>query len=303
MELKNKTCLVTGGAGNIGSYVTQALLEEGAKVITLDIRESELEGVSSAVADIRNPEQLKQVFESWKIDAIFHQAGQVDIPYSTKEPASDFAINAGGTLNLLQLARDYQVERFVFASTAAVYGKLCYSPVDEKHPTDPLNPYGTSKLAAEKYVGVFYHAYGLKTTNLRYFNVYSSKASQNRLVVATFLDCLKNNRSPKLFAGGGQKRDFVHMEDIARANILAAKSDAAAAETFNIGTGKPTTIRELWETLKELSGSSVEPVYQEGTEEPYPAVADISKAEKLLGYSPQVDLQQGLERLAEDAKL
>jgi len=303
MELKNKTCLVTGGAGNIGSYVTQALLEEGAKVITLDIRESELEGVSSAVADIRNPEQLKQVFESWKIDAIFHQAGQVDIPYSTKEPASDFAINAGGTLNLLQLARDYQVERFVFASTAAVYGKLCYNPVDEKHPTDPLNPYGTSKLAAEKYVGVFYHAYGLKTTNLRYFNVYSSKTSQNRLVVATFLNCLKNNQPPKLFAGGGQKRDFVHMEDIARANILAAKSDAAAAETFNIGTGKPTTIRELWETLKELSGSSVEPVYQEGTEEPYPAVADISKAEKLLGYSPQVDLQQGLERLAEDAKL
>lgn len=303
MELRNKTCLVTGGSGNIGSYITAALLREGARVVSLDIRETKLEGVESVSGDIRNLEQTRRAFEGWNIDVLFHQAGQVDIPYSVKEPASDFAINAGGTLNLLLLARDYQVERFTFASSAAVYGKLQYSPVDEQHPTNPVNPYGASKLAAEKYVQAFNSTYGLSTTSLRYFNVYSSKVDQNRLVIATLLDCLLHNRRPKLYAGGEQERDFVHMEDIARANILAAKSDASVGETFNIGTGKPTKVNELYQILKELFGSNLEPLYEEGASELYPFVADISKAKELLGYSPTIDLQQGLERLVKDTKL
>ena len=174
--------------------------------------------------------------------------------------------------------------------------------MDEKHPTNPQNPYGAGKLAAETYINVFNRSYGLKTTILRYFNVYSSKVEQNRLVIATFLDCFLHNKSPTLYAGGEQKRDFVHMEDIARANIQAAKSDASAGETFNIGTGKPTSVKELYGMMKELFGSDLEPMYEEGTPEEYPFVADIPKAEKMLGYSPTIELRGGLERLVEDSK-
>lgn len=300
MELRGKTCLVTGGAGIIGFHIAKNLLNENANVVILDVKDVKMPGIRHECADITNPHQMKQVFENYDIDIVFHQAGQADILYSQREPASDLAINAMATLNLLRLCRDYEAERFIFASTAAVYGKLQYSPVDEKHPTDPLNPYAVSKLAAEKYVRIFNDPPIFKTTNLRYFNVYSSKAAQNRLVMANFLGCLLQNKSPKLFAGGNQKRDFVHVEDVARANILAAKNDSVAGETFNIGTGIPTTVKHLWQMLKELFDSDLEPEYADAEPEIYSPVADITKAKRLLNYSPVIDLQKGLETLVED---
>jgi len=302
MELKDKICLVTGGSGIIGSHIIKALLEERAEVINLDIRDAKFEGVESINVDVRDFQKLNEVFQNRNIDIVFHEAAQDSIAKAVQDPAFDFDVNVKGTLNLLIFSRDYDAEKFIFASSAAVYGSLQYSPVDEKHPTNPLTPFGAGKLAAEKYLYSFYHTYGLKTVILRYFNVYSSKLEQSKLVIGTFVNNFLKNERSKLYAGGDQKRDFVHVEDVTRANILAAKAEASAGETFNIGTGKTTSIKELYYILRDLFGSSLEPIYETGTPERYAYVADISNAKRLLEYSPRINLLEGLKKLVQDCK-
>lgn len=300
MELKDKTCLVSGGSGMIGSYIIKSLLEAGARVINLDVVKSQAEHVDNLKIDIRDFQRLNEIFQKRNVDIIFHQAANEDRAKAVKDPAFDFEVNVRGTANLLLLSRDYNVRRFIFASSASVYGNLQYSPVDEEHPTNPVDLFGAGKLAAEKYVNAFHQTYGLKTVILRYFNPYSSKLNQRKLVLGAFLDSLLGNHPPKLYSGGKQKRDFVHVEDVALANILAASSDTACGEAFNIGTGKATCIKELYDMLRDLIGSNLEPAYEPGVSEPYAYVADISKAQKLLGYSPTISLHQGLERLVQD---
>lgn len=267
MELKDKTCLVTGGSGIIGSYIIKALLKEGAKVISLDIREAKFENIESINVDIRNFQKLKELFRGQSIDIVFHEAANEDRARAVKDPAFDFDVNVKGTHNLLILSHKYHVERFIFASSASVYGNLQYSPIDEEHPTKPVDLFGACKLAAENYINAFYHTYGLKTVILRYFNPYSSKLKESKLVIGAFISCFIKNEKPKFYGGGEQKRDFVHVEDVAKANILAAKAEISAGETFNIGTGKSTSIKELYYMLRDLFGSTLEPAYEAGTTE------------------------------------
>ena len=259
--------LVTGGAGFIGSHIVDALIARGDNVAVLDdLSGGRLENIDPRVnfyhGDIRDRKLVLEIMGLEKPRYVIHQAAQVDVQASMKDPVNDAAVNIMGTLNLLEACRARGVEKVVYASSAAVYGNPCRLPVDEAHPVRPMSGYGISKHTVERYLPVYREQHGLDYTVLRYANVYGPRqdAAGEGGVVAIFIGMLLRNLRPRIFGDGEQTRDFVHVHDVARANLAALA--AGGGDVLNIGTGVPTSVNQLYDTLRQIIGVDIGPLYE-----------------------------------------
>jgi len=292
--------LVTGGSGFIGSYVVSLLHKCGYEVRNIDAKIPKEGARGSFVkGSILDKKAISRAMKG--CSAVLHLAAQVDVQASIKNPSHDFKTNALGTLLLLEEARKNHVEKFIYASSAAVYGMPSSLPISESHSTSPISPYGISKLTGEKYTVLYSSLYSMDTTALRLFNVYGegqNPKSPYSGVITKFSSRIGNGLPPVIFGDGRQTRDFVHVSDVANAFFLALKSKRGNGSVVNIGTGKETTLNELANVMIELSGKKLRPIYKEAREGDIKrSVADISKAGKLLGFKPKVSLREGLSSL------
>lgn len=298
--------LVTGGAGFIGSHLVDALIAEGYKVTILDnLSTGTLKNIEFHVSngsarlvrgDVRNALEVKEAFS--KVDGVFHLAAITSVPYSIKNPTETAEVNVQGTNNLLEASADSNVKRFVFVSSCAVYGESKYLPIDENHPTDTRSPYAESKLEGEQDCTRFQEEYGLPTVILRLFNVYGPRqgTSEYSGVITRFLTRIRDGEAPIIFGDGRQTRDFAHISDVVQALLLSANNKDTAGQTFNIGFGKSTTINELCQLILKKMRVELKPLHRE----PRPgdikrSWANITKAQRILGYMPRVLLERGLE--------
>lgn len=301
------TCLVTGGAGFIGSHLVEALVAEGHTVTVLDNLSTgsleNLAAVSDRVkfvqGDVRDETAVQQAAAG--VELIFHLAAMVSVPQSMADPVEAEVINTVGTLNVLQAARAAGSWRMVLSSTCAVYGDEPTLPKKELMIPQPNSPYAISKLAAELYCGLFYEAFGLETVVLRYFNVFGPRqdpSSPYSGVVSIFVNRLSRGQQPAIFGDGEQTRDFVYVGDVVRANLLAALTPAAAGQTFNIGTGRPVSINRLFRALRRILNQPIEPDYQPPRQgDIIHSYGDAARAGSTLNWTAQVSLEEGLERL------
>jgi UDP-glucose 4-epimerase len=294
--------LVTGGAGFIGSHVCDALLARGHAVFALDNlssgRKENLDPrVGLVVADIRSADAAAWIGVE-KPEAVFHLAAQMDVRRSVEDPRFDAEANILGMLNLLEAARKARVKKVVFSSTGgAIYGEQDVFPAPEAHPTRPLSPYGVSKAAGELYLGYYRAQYSLPYVSLRYSNVYGPRQNSHGEagVVAIFSERLVSGRPCTINGDGGQTRDFVFALDVARANALALEKDFVGA--VNIGTAVETDINALYRTLAAAAGSKQAAVHAEGKAgEQRRSCIDPSLAKKVLGWEPQVKVDDGLRQ-------
>jgi UDP-glucose 4-epimerase len=288
--------IVTGGAGFIGSHVVEALLARGDEVTVVDDlstgkRENVPEGARLEAVDVRDG--VAGLFEEVRPDACFHLAAQVDVRVSVERPDHDAGVNVLGTIAVLEAARQTETQ-VVFSSTGgAIYGE-CERPAPEDSARRPLAPYGVSKLAGEEYLAAYNRLYGTRHVSLRYGNVYGPRQDPHGEagVVAIFFGKLAEGVPPRIFGDGRQTRDYVYAGDVARATLAAAGHDGGV---FNVGTGNETPVVELYEICRRVAGSSLEA-------EPAPArlgelqrsVLDPTRAERELGWRPEVSLEDGL---------
>ncbi len=312
MNLTGSRVLVTGGAGFIGSHLTERLLEMGAYVTVFDrfdrfykgkesnlVTASDSPGFRLIEGDILDGDRLDSAMK--EVDVVFHEAGQAGVGFSIENPRATNDVNVDGTLNVLWLARKNGVKRLVNASSSSIFGKPDYLPIDESHPAHPTSPYGVSKLAAEQYARVFHKVYGMYVVSLRYFSVYGPRGRPDQ-VIHRFTDSLAHDRPPLINGDGSHTRDFTHVSDVVAATTSAAESEDIGGEVFNIGYGKKTSISELAEKLIALMGRSgkVRPLYVEESKGDFPDTqADNRKAQKLLGWKPKVSLDEGLKDYVE----
>jgi len=296
--------IVTGGAGFIGAHTCRALLARGHRVTAVDDlshgkREAVPDGVDLVVLDVRDPKLMAEM-EKRRPDAVVHLAAQMDVRKSVADPLFDASVNVLGTLGALESARRAGVRRFVFASSGgAVYGEQDVFPATEAHPRRPASPYGTSKLCGEEYVEHYRRAHGISTLCLRYANVYGP--GQDPLgeagVVAIFLHHLMEGRAPRINGDGLQTRDFVYVEDVARANMMAVESVATGA--LNIGTARESNIVQLAEKLVKATGGPTPTHGPPAPREQRRSVIDPAAARKALAWEPRVGFEEGLERTAQ----
>jgi len=294
--------LVTGGAGFIGSHVTDVFLDAGHEVWALDDlssgrRENLHPEVRLVVADIRSPDAARMV-EAERFDVMCHLAAQMDVRRSVTDPRFDADVNVAGFLNLLEAARKSAVRKVVFSSTGgAIYGEQDVYPAPETHPTRPVSPYGVSKASGELYLGYYRAQYGLRSTALRYANVYGPRQNPHGEagVVAVFSERLLRGGGCTVNGTGEQTRDFVFGPDVARANLLAATGDVEGP--VNVGTGIETDVNRLYALLARAAG--VERPAQHAPAKPGEQLrssVDPSRAAKVLGWRPTVVLEEGLRR-------
>jgi UDP-glucose 4-epimerase len=294
--------LVSGGAGFIGSHVTDVFLDAGHEVWALDDlssgrRENLKVEVRLVVADIRSPDAARLV-ESERFEVICHLAAQMDVRRSVADPRFDAEVNIAGFLNLLEAARKSGVRKVVFSSTGgAIYGEQDVHPAPESHPTRPVSPYGVSKASGELYLGYYRAQYGLASVALRYANVYGPRQNPHGEagVVAIFSERLLRGEPCIINGTGEQTRDFVYGPDVARANLLAATRDVQGP--INIGTGIETDVNRLYALLARAAG--VDRAAQHALAKPGEQMrssVDPSLAAKVLGWRPAVALEEGLQR-------
>ena len=297
--------IVTGGAGFIGSHLTEELVRRGYQVIILDNlskgRMSNIEPVLKngsaefVQGDITNLPLLRKLFSG--ADYVFHQAAIPSVPFSIKSPITSHNANINGTLNVLLAAKDKGVKKVVYASSSSVYGDSPTLPKVEDMIPNPLSPYAVTKLTGEYYCKVFQDIYGFDTVSLRYFNVYGPRQDPNSpyaAVISLFINNALAGKSPIIFGNGEQSRDFTYVRDVAEANILAAERNATGI--FNLGSSQRVTINHLAQLVFKLVGNStIEPVYKDSRPgDIMHSLADISKA-RTFGYYPKYNLEAGLK--------
>lgn len=293
--------LLTGGAGFVGSHVADSLLAGGHEVAIIDdLSRSKRNNVPKDAifyeADFRD---CAETFENFKPEAVCHHAAQIDVRRSVEKPVADQEANTGGTLQLLESCVEHGVERVVFASTGgAIYGEQQEFPAREEHPQRPLSPYGISKMAAEHYLRFYGAQHGLSCISLRYANVYGPRQDPHGEagVVAIFAGRLSKNESCVINGDGEQTRDYVYVEDVAQANLLALEPDIPST-AYNIGTGTETSVNELYATMAELSDSQLLPEYKAAKPgEQLRSSIDPEKAARVLGWRPRTGLSRGLAK-------
>lgn len=300
--------LVTGGAGFIGSHVAEAYLKAGHKVVVVDnLSTGKRKNVPKLAkfyrADIRNAKRMEAIFKKERPKVVNHHAGQIDVRYSVAHPAEDAKVNVLAGIGLLELSLKYGVQKWIYASTGgALYGEVPKGKAKEDGPIDPISPYGTAKYSLEKYLELFGRLRRLRLrrlqyTILRYANVFGPRQIPKAEggVVAVFIDTLLQGRRPTIFGSGRQQRDFVYVEDVARANLKAL--NRAEGEAVNIGRGKPTSILELFSLLqKELKLKGNPKFAPKRPGEVFRSVLAIKKAKQLLNWQPTTSLTAGLEK-------
>ena len=297
--------LVTGGAGFIASQIADAFINEGHKVFILDNLSTGFEKNINPKAVFLKADicdkNISEYFEKEKFDAVDHHAAQMDVRRSVADPAFDANANILGTINLLQNSIKYGVKKFIFASTGgAVYGEQEYFPADEKHPQAPLSPYGISKLAVEKYLFFYKAQYNLNYTILRYANIFGPR--QNPFgeagVVAIFTSRLLKGEQPVINGTGLQTRDYVFIEDVVKANLFALNDKDT--DVFNIGTGKETTVNEIFNILSAIIGKGqTEKHGPTAAGEQMRSVITSDKIFKKFNWRPSTKLEDGLKKTVE----
>src|SRR5216683_4412155 len=300
MAAKSRTVLVTGGAGFIGSHLVDALLERGLNVRIIDNlstgRRENLNPCAQLIeADIRDLESIREAFDD--VDTVFHTAALPRVPLSIEKPIETHTVNALGTLNVLMAAREAGVRRFVYSGSSSVYGNQPTLPLREEMKPGPLNPYALQKLIGEQYCGLFRKLYGMETLTLRYFNVFGPRmttAGAYVTVIGVFLRLRREDRPLTIHGDGTQSRDFTHVSDVVRANLLAMNCDIADGRALNIGPGKAVSINRI----AEMIGGPLS--YQASRAgDMRHTLADFSQAENILGWRPQVSTDEGLNELIE----
>jgi nucleoside-diphosphate-sugar epimerase len=303
--------LVTGGAGFIGSHLTEALLKKGFVVRVLDNfstgkRENlvfdkgypPFEMVEGDICDLSTCRKAVR-----KVDYVFHQAALPSVQRSIEDPEVSNAINVGGTLNILLAARDEKVKRVIYASSSSVYGDTPTLPKHEEMNPNPLSPYALQKYVGEQYCRLFHQLYGLETISLRYFNIFGPKQDPNSLysaVIPKFIDALIHDRPPTILGDGEQSRDFTYIENVVQANLLAMSTRTLHGEAVNIACGKRISLNQLLNILKEILGSTQSPIYEEARKgDVKHSLADIRKGKEVINYAPIVEIEVGLEKTIE----
>jgi len=298
-----KKVVVTGGAGFIGSHLTEELARRGYYVIILDdlstgrmeniaelLKKEDVEFIQGSITDLT---LLHGLFQG--VEYAFHQAALSRVPRSIEEPLTANEVNIKGTLNVLMAARENRVRKVVYASSSSVYGDALALPQREDMPPDPLSPYAVTKLAGEYYCNIFRLIYGLSTVCLRYFNVYGSRQdpqSQYAAAVPAFTERISQNLPPVIFGDGERSRDFTFIQDVVQANILAAVNNAEGV--YNIGSGTSVTINQLAKAILNLMQKDLKPIHEEPRPgDPRHTLADISKA-RGFDYEPKWTLEDGL---------
>lgn len=302
--------IVTGGAGFIGSHIVDELIKRGIETYVIDnLRTGSMENLRQhehnkllhiVIGDAKHIERL--LFGVSDIDIVFHEAAIASVPLSVREPMLVHNVNVNMTLDVMNFCLAKNVKRFVFASSAAVYG-IKNSQASEEMVCKPFSPYGASKLAIEDYLAAYYNTYGLETVALRYFNVFGARQTINDYsgVITIFTNQLLRKENPTVYGDGKQVRDFVHVKDIVQANMLAMESQKAVGDVFNVATGKSPSIIELLSTLKEITHTT-EIQHRYGPQRPGDVqfgMSDISKIKKILGFDAKITLKNGLEDLIE----
>ncbi len=298
--------LVTGGAGFIGSHAIDKLIQEN-EVICLDNFDSyynsgikrfnikhhlENKNFQLVDGDIRDSNLLKKIFEEG-IDYVIHEGAQPGVRTSVKDPKKANEVNTAGTLTLLEAALNSDVKKIINASSSSVYGKVKYLPYDEKHPTNPISPYGVSKLAAEHYCRIFKELYGLKVVTLRYFTVYGPRMRPD-LAISIFTRKALQDEPIKIFGDGNKTRDFTYIDDAADATLLALEKGKGV---YNIGGGNRLTILDLTKKIIDITGSKSKISYSQAIMGDVDhTLADNTKAQKELGWAPNVEIEEGLRR-------
>lgn len=290
--------IVTGGAGFIGSHIVDALIEEGNEVHVVDDmsagkEENVNEKATPHKVDIRDMDKLAPIFAG--AEYVFHEAAMPQVQYSIDNPSVTNDINVTGMLNVLEACRLNNIKRVIFASSCSVYGNQAKMPLTEDMIADPLSPYAAHKYIGEIYFRLYSQIFNIETVCLRYFNVYGPRQSVNGaypLVIAKFLDLLKQGKPLQIVGDGENTRDYVSVFDVARANILAMKSDnVGKGEVINIGTGVQTSVKRI----AELVGGPIE--YVAPRLEPKSFESDITKAKELLDWEPSIKLEDAIEEL------
>jgi UDP-glucose 4-epimerase len=298
--------LVTGGAGFIASHIVDAYLAHGHRVSVVDnLSRGKIEQVNKRArffkADIRDQARMEKIFRTFKPEIVNHHAAQIDLRKSVADPAMDAGVNILGSLILLELARKHRVKKFIFASTGgALYGEQDYFPADENHPIRPLSPYGIAKRAVELYLFYYQAVHGMNYVSLRYSNVYGPRQDPfgEAGVVAIFAEKLWRNLQPVINGDGRQTRDYVYVGDVVEANLLALKRGLSGP--FNIGTGKETSVNQIFNALKKITGAELKPLHGPAKKgEQRRSVLDSSLARKLMGWKPKVSLTEGISLTAE----
>lgn len=302
--------LVTGGAGFIGSNIVKRLVQMKKQVRVLDnlltgrienLRDviSKIEFIQGDITDNSTVERSVQ-----GVKYILHLAALPSVPRSVEDPITSDKINSYGTLRLLVSARDAKVKRFVFSSSSSVYGDTPTLPKKEDMPPAPVSPYGVQKLAAETYCRIFYQLYGLETFSLRYFNVFGpgqNPRSQYAAVIPLFINAVAHNKPPTVYGDGEQTRDFTYVDDVIDANLLCCTAPSqSAGKVFNIARGGRISVNELAKTIMRIMGKNPGVIHTE----PRPgdilhSQADISLAERELGWKPKADFEEGLRKTIE----
>lgn len=295
--------LVTGGAGFIGSHLVDELIKAGHDVVVIDkLSTGKKENLNPAAKfyklDVLSDE-IKNVFESEKPETVFHLAAQIDVAKSSADPVGDANENIIGSINLLENCKKYKVKKFIFSSTAAVYGDTNQIPTPENHPNSPLSPYGIGKLTIEKYLNYYYNTFHLDYIALRYSNVYGPRQiSQGEGgVVAIFCDNLINEKIPVIYGDGKQTRDFIYVKDVVAANLLALESDKVGI--YNISTGLETRINDLAKLIKKELKSDIDFTHVDPRPvDQFNSALDNTKAKSELKFLPRITLEQGIKETA-----
>ena len=298
--------LVTGGAGFIGSHVCEKLLRDGHSVRVLDNFSSGKEAnlaailadVEILVGDVRAEETVGRAVKD--VDTIIHHAAIASVARSVENPIHEHEVNLGGTLRLMDAARKGSVRRFILASTAAAYGDDPTPAKKESLTPRPQSPYAISKVSSEQYCRIYSDLFDLETIALRYFNVFGPRqdaSSDYSGVISIFVDRMIAGRRPKIFGDGEQSRDFVFVDDVVNATLSACEALRAGGEIFNVGCGSSISINQLVKELNSILGSAIEPEFEaQRPGDLHSSLADISNAEKYLGYTPTVGFGKGLKQ-------
>jgi nucleoside-diphosphate-sugar epimerase len=296
--------LVTGGAGFIGSHLSEELVRRGHRVRVVDNlitgkrRNLEhLPGIEFLEGDLADGGVAERAVQG--VDYVLHQAAIPSVPRSVKDPIASNRANIDASLNVLVAARDAGVKRLVYAGSSSAYGDTPTLPKREDMPTRPLSPYALQKLVAEQYCQMFTRLYGLETVTIRYFNVFGPRqdpGSPYSGVISLFATAILENRAPTIYGDGEQTRDFTYIANVVDGVLRACEAPGAAGEVVNVATGGRISLNELLRTLNGIVGTNIRAVYTAGREgDVRDSQADISKAKALLGYTPLVQLEEGLK--------